>query len=169
MAFSHHEQKLKDFRSRQQVKDEQINYLLADVGKDPEEYKFAFESKEKQLSDAKKILLSAKQSYDKTVAENRELKAYIENLKQHMQQPQVQFLEKQKNYYQYKKSTPKKYKKVVYQEQSESEPEFEEEQVESESEQIAKEPEIKKATSKKRTGNTYIYDYINRNAKRNQR
>ena len=161
--------KLKDFWSRQPAKDEQINYLLADVKKVLEEYKFAFESKEKQLSDAKKILLSAKQSYDKTVAENRELKAYIENLKQHMQQPQVQFLEKQKNYYQYKKSTPKKYKKVVYQEQSESEPEFEEEQVESESEQIAKEPEIKKATSKKRTGNTYIYDYINRNAKRNQR
>ena len=81
--------KLKDFRSREQVKDEQINYLLADVEKDLEEYKFAFESKEKQLSDAKKILLSAKQSYDKTVAENRELKAYIENLKQHMQQQQV--------------------------------------------------------------------------------
>ena len=81
--------KLKDFQSREQVKDEQINYLLADVEKDLEEYKFAFESKEKQLSDAKKILLSAKQSYDKTVAENRELKAYIENLKQHMQQQQV--------------------------------------------------------------------------------
>ena len=77
--------KLKDFRSRQQVKDEEINYLLADIEKILE-YKLAFESKEKQLSDAKKILLSAKQSYDKTVAENRELKAYIENLKQHMQQ-----------------------------------------------------------------------------------
>ena len=77
---------IKDFRSRQQVKDEQINYLLADVEKNLEEYKIALELKEKQLSDAKKILLSAKQSYDKTVAENRELKAYIENLKQHIQQ-----------------------------------------------------------------------------------
>ena len=77
---------IKEFRSRQQVKDEQINQLLADVEKSLEEYKLALESKEKQLSDAKKILLSAKQSYDKTVAENRELKAYIENLKQHMQQ-----------------------------------------------------------------------------------
>ena len=143
--------------------------MLADVGKSLEEYKLALESKEKQLSDAKKILLSAKQSYDKTVAENRELKAYIENLKQHMQQQQVQFLQKQKNYYQYKKPTPKKYIKVVYQEQSEKDPEFEKEQVESESKQIAKEPEIKKATSKKRTGNTNIYDYINRNAKRNKR
>ena len=160
---------IKEFRSRQQVKDEQINQLLADVEKSLEEYKLALESKEKQLSDARKILLSAKQSYDKTVAENRELKAYIENLKQHMQQQQVQFLQKQKNYYQYKKPTPKKYIKVVYQEQSEKDPEFEKEQVESESKQIAKEPEIKKATSKKRTGNTNIYDYINRNAKRNKR
>ena len=141
---------IKEFRSRQQVKDNQINYLLADVEKNLEEYKIALELKEKQLSDAKKILLSAKQSYDKTVAENRELKAYIENLKQHIQQQQVQFLEKQRNYYQEKKTTPKKYKKVVYQEETESEPEFEEEeQVESESEQIEKEPEIKKAPPKK--------------------
>ena len=88
---------IKEFRSRQQVKDNQINYLLADVEKNLEEYKIALELKEKQLSDAKKILLSAKQSYDKTVAENRELKAYIENLKQHIQQQQVQFLEKQRN------------------------------------------------------------------------
>ena len=142
---------IKEFRSRQQVKDDQINYLLADVEKNLEEYKIALELKEKQLPDAKKILLSAKQSYDKTVAENRELKAYIENLKQHIRQQQVQFLEKQRNYYQEKKTTPKKYKKVVYQEETESEPEFEEEeQVESESEQIEKEPEIKKAPPKKR-------------------
>ena len=102
---------IKDFRSRQQVKDEQINYLLADVEKNLEEYKIALELKEKQLSDAKKILLSAKQSYDKTVAENRELKSYIENLKQHIQKQQIQFLERQRNYYQEKKTTPKKIQK----------------------------------------------------------
>ena len=161
---------IKKFRSRQQVKDDQINYLLADVEKNLEGYKIALELKEKQLSDAKKILLSAKQSYDKTVAENRELKAYIENLKQHIQQQQVQFLEKQRNYYQEKKTTSRKYKKVVYQEETESEPEFEEEeQVESESEQIEKEPEIKKARSKKREAKSNIFDYINKNAKRNKR
>ena len=88
--------KIKDFRARQQVKEEQISFLLYDVEKKLEEYKIAIEIKDKQLSDAKKILVSAKQSYDKTAAENRELKAYIENLKQHMQQQQVQFLEKQK-------------------------------------------------------------------------
>ena len=92
-------QSIRNLKSRQQVKDEQINYLLADIEKNLEEHKIALETKEKQLPDAKKILLSAKQSYDKTVAENRDLKAYIENLKQHIQQQQVQFLEKQKNYY----------------------------------------------------------------------
>ena len=85
--------------------------MLADVEKNLEEYKIALELKEKQLSDAKKILLSAKQSYDKTVAENRELKAYIENLKQHIRQQQVQFLEKQRNYYQEKKLPQKNIKK----------------------------------------------------------
>ena len=161
---------IKEFRSRQQVKDNQINYLLADVEKNLEEYKIALELKEKQLPDAKKILLSAKQSYDKTVAENRELKAYIENLKQHIQKQQVQFLDKQRNYYQEKKTIPRKYKKVVYQEETESEPEFEEEQqLESESEKIEKEPEIKQAPSKKREAKSNIFDYINKNAKRNKR
>ena len=59
---------------------------------------------------------------------------------------------------------------MVYQEETESEPEFEEEDVESESKQIEKEPEIKKAPTKKRTANSSnIYDYINKNAKRNMR
>ena len=99
--------------------------------------------KEKQLSDAKKILLSAKQSYDKTVAENKELKAYIESLKQRFialqQQRQVQFFEKQRGHYQQKKSTPKKYKKVVYEEESESEPEPEQEENEESEKQLQKE------------------------------
>ena len=90
--------KIKDFRDRKQVKEEQINFLLSGVEKNLE-YEIGIEIKDKQLSDAKKILVSAKQSYDKTAAENKELKAYIENLKQHLQQQQqqqVQFLEKQK-------------------------------------------------------------------------
>ena len=70
-------QSIRNLKSRQQVKDEQINYLFADIEKNLEEYKIALETKERQLSDAKKILLSAKQSYDKTVPENRDLEAYI--------------------------------------------------------------------------------------------
>ena len=89
-------QAIKDLRWRQQIKLEQINYLLADVEKNLEEYKIALDTKEKQLSDDKKILISVKQSYDKIVAENRDLKSYIEILKQHFQEQQTQFLEKQK-------------------------------------------------------------------------
>ena len=139
---------LKDFRSTQQIKDDQINYLLGDLEKNLEEYKFALEAKEKQLSDARKILLSAKQSYDNVVKENTDLKAYIEKLKQHFQQQQVQFLKEQKNYYQ---ESPKKYKKVIYQEETEIEPEFEEEeQGELESKQAEKKKEKKKSTLKKK-------------------
>ena len=77
--------RIKDLRSRQQVKDEQINYLAADVERILEEYKTAFELKEKQLSDAKRILITAKQSYDKVSHENRELKAYIQKIRQQAQ------------------------------------------------------------------------------------
>ena len=61
----------------QQIKEEQINFLLEDVEKHLEEYKRALELKEKQLSDVKNILISVKKCYDKTVAENKELKMYI--------------------------------------------------------------------------------------------
>ena len=164
----------KAFQSRQQIKDEEINYLLGDVEKNLEEYRNPLELKEKQLSDAKKILLSAKQSYDKTVDENRDLKAYIENLKQRFQstqqQQQVQFLEKQRNYYQQKKPTQKKCKKVVYEEESESEPELEQDEDEEiENEEVEKKPEIKKCRAKKReTSGNNIFDCINKNAKRHK-
>ena len=98
---------LKNFRSRQQIKDDQINYLLGDLEKNLEGYKFAL-AKENQLSDAKKTLISAKKSYDNVVKENTDLKAYIQKLKQHFQQQQLQFLKEQKNYYQ---EPPKNIKK----------------------------------------------------------
>ena len=69
--------------------------------KKPRRVQANLELKEKQLSDTKKILVSANQSYDRTVAENKELKAYIESLKQRFQglqqQQQAQFLQQQKN------------------------------------------------------------------------
>ena len=42
-------------RSNQQIKEEQINFLLKDVEKNLEEHKKAIESRNKQLSDIKKI------------------------------------------------------------------------------------------------------------------
>ena len=80
--------KLTDFRNQQKLKDEQINYLLGDLEKSLEDYKQALEVREKQLLEAKKILLSAKESFDKLVADNRDLKAYVQNLKQQFQSEQ---------------------------------------------------------------------------------
>ena len=51
---------LKNFICRQQIKDDQINYLLGDLKKNLEQYKLALDTKENQLSDARKILLSSK-------------------------------------------------------------------------------------------------------------
>ena len=42
-------QSLKNFRNSQQIKDEQINFLLADVEKNLEQYRISLEDKEKQL------------------------------------------------------------------------------------------------------------------------
>ena len=92
-----------DFRNQQKIKDKQINFLLGDLEKNLEDYRQALEIKEKQLTDAKRILISAKQSFDKIANENRDLKAYIENLKQHFQREnqkqQLEFLKQQNAYY----------------------------------------------------------------------
>ena len=51
-----------------------------------EEYKKAIETRDKQLADAKKILKNAKTSYDSIVRENKQLKEYIANIKQRLNQ-----------------------------------------------------------------------------------
>ena len=84
-------------RTSQQIKEEQKNFLLGDVEKNFGEYKESLKLRDKQLSDTNKILISARNSYNKTVAENKELKTYIQNIKQrfqqYQQQQQAQFLE----------------------------------------------------------------------------
>ena len=131
-------------KTTQQIKEEQINFLLEDVEKNLEEYKKAIDLKEKHLSDATKILLSAKKGYDKTIAENKEVSAYIENIKQrssqYQQQQEAKLSEKEREYYEQKQ--PKKYKKAVYEEERYSEPELEEEDYVAE--EAEEEPEIKK-------------------------
>ena len=138
-------QSLKDFRNTQQIKDEQINFLLADVEKKLEQYRIALEEKEKQLSEAKKIIISAKKSYDKTIAENKNLKAYIISLKEHFERQQLKFFELQKQ-----KQTPKKYKKVILEEQeNEIESDLKQEsEIEEEIEPNNKKKEIKKGNQK---------------------
>ena len=78
--------KLRPTKSTQQIKEEQINFLLEDLQKNLEEYKKAIEIKDKQLSDIKKYSKGQKKSYNSVVKENTELKKYIENIKQRYQQ-----------------------------------------------------------------------------------
>ena len=150
-----------NFINQQKIKDDQINFLLADLDKNLEEYKETVKIKEKLLAEEKRILVAAKQSFDKLAKENRELKAYIENLKQHFQKQQIEFLNQQQAFFS-KNKAPKKYKKVVFEEENESENEFEEEG-ESENEEIIEETQIKKAKK-----NNNIFEYISKNAKRNK-
>ena len=49
-------------KTLQQIKEEQINFLLEDVEKNLDEYKKSLEIKDKQLSDIKKILITAKKA-----------------------------------------------------------------------------------------------------------
>ena len=73
------------FRNQQKIKDEQINFLLGDLEKSLEEYKESILNKDKQLAEAKRIIVSAKQSFDKISQENKELKAYIVQINKQFQ------------------------------------------------------------------------------------
>ena len=66
--------KLRPAKSTQQIKEDQINFLLDDVEESLEEYKKAIYLKNRHLSDIKKILQGAKKSYDTVVNENRRKK-----------------------------------------------------------------------------------------------
>ena len=75
--------------------------------KNLEDYRTVIETKEKQLAEARRILMAAKQSFGKVSQENRDLKAYIENLKHYFQKQQTDFLNQQRAFYS-RKNTPKK-------------------------------------------------------------
>ena len=115
--------------------------LLGNLENSLEQYKDSIQNKGKQLTEAKRIIVSAKQSFDKISQENKELKAYIVQInKQFQQQQQQQQLSS--------RSKPKKYKKVILEEESETE-------------------QIKKP--KKRETVVNVFDYINnQNGKRHK-
>ena len=77
---------VKTFRNQQKIKDEQIHFLLSDLEKSLEQYKESILQKDKQLSEAKRIILSAKQSFEKVSQENKELRAYILQINKQFQQ-----------------------------------------------------------------------------------
>ena len=101
----------KNFKNKQKITDEQINFLQGDLEKNLEQYRESLENKEKQLEEAKRILVAVKQSFDKVSQENRDLKAYIEQIKsqfnQQNQRQQLEFLKQQKSFY--SNTRPKKY------------------------------------------------------------
>ena len=149
----------KAFKNQQKIKDKQINFLLGDLENSLEQYKDSIQNKDKQLADAKRIIVSAKQSFDKISQENKELKAYIVQInKQFQQQQQQQQLSS--------RSKPKKYKKVILEEERENETEIESEQESDvENETIKETEQIKKPRKTKTVAN--VFDYINnQNAKR---
>ena len=133
---------VKNFRNQQKIKDEQINFFLGDLEKNLEHYRESLENKEKQLADAKRILIAAKQGFDKVSQENRDRKAYIEQIKSQFNQQnkrqQLEFLKQRKSFFK-----PKKYKKVVLEEDSENESESEpENDISVENEDIEEEQQV---------------------------
>ena len=152
-------------KSSQQIKEEQINFLLEDFKKNLDEYKKALELKVKQLSDIKKILQNAKISYNSVIRENQELKKFIENIKiryqQYQQEQQQKYLDREREYFSKERERqPKRYKKVVYEEEPDSEPEVDEnEYLSEEIEENVEKPKLekKKTTTKKKKYHIRIY------------
>ena len=121
--------RLRSNKSSQQIKEEQIHFLLKEVEENLDEYKKALELKDKQLSDVKRILQNAKISYNSVIRENQELKKFIENIKiryqQYQQEQQQKYLDREREYFSKERERqPKWYKKVVYKEQPDSKPEL---------------------------------------------
>ena len=110
--------KLRPKKSTQEIKDKQIGFLLEVIEQDIEEYKNIIGTKNKQLTDIKKILKGAKNSYQELTKENKQLEQYMANIKYHHQQQQ-----QQQQYFR-----PKKYKKGVYEEETDSETEQDQEE-----------------------------------------
>ena len=152
------------FRNQQKIKDKQINFLLGDLEKNLEQYKDLLENKERQLEEGKKILIAAKQSFDKVSQENWDLKTYIEQIKSNFQQQnqrqQLDFLKQQRSFY--NKPKPKKYKKVVLEEDSENESEPEsEDDTNFETEEIEEEPQAKKPKRRNKSSSN-VFEYAKR-------
>ena len=59
---------------------------MRNLEKSLEQYKESILQKDKQLSEAKRIILSAKQSFEKVSQENKELRAYILQINKQFQQ-----------------------------------------------------------------------------------
>ena len=114
--------KLKLTKSVIQAMDEQAADILEDFEKDIENFKIATQNKDNQLVYLGKILKVAKSEYEKVTKENKELKDYIikkQKIQQQQQQQKKQFP---------RKNIQKRYKKIVYESASETEPKAKQEE-----------------------------------------
>ena len=66
--------KLRPAKSAQQIKDQQIGWMLEEIEQDIEQFEKTIDSKNKQLFDLKTILKSAKSSYQELTKKNKQLK-----------------------------------------------------------------------------------------------
>ena len=158
--------KLRLTKSPYQIKEKQVNFLLEDIEKNLEEYKKVVQLRDNLLAEARKVLKGAKNSYDLLAKENIQLKECIINIKQKFkqyQQQQQQFLQK-KEYFQ---RPQKKYKKIVYEEETDSEPETGEGQYVLEDEFVEQEKKEEQKQPQNKTKNK-IFDYLNKDTKRNK-
>ena len=116
----------------------------------------------------KKYLREQKNSYDSLLKENKQLKEYIVNIKQrfkqYQQQQQQEFLQ-DREYFQM--SQPKRYKKVVYEEETDSESETVEIQYVPENEPIKQEKKEEHEQPQNKRKNK-IFDCLNKDPKRNK-
>ena len=69
--------KLRPRKSEQQLKDEQIKFMLEEIEKDIENFKLVISENDKQLHDLKNILFPGKASYKKVKEENQQLKSAL--------------------------------------------------------------------------------------------
>ena len=84
------------------------------------------------------------------------------------QKRQLDFLKQRRSFYNNPK--PKKYQKVLLEEESENESDSEpEDDTDLETEDIEEKPQVKKPKRKNKSSSSSVFEYINQNAKRHKR
>ena len=66
-------------KTNEQIRNEQVSFVLGELEKDIENFRLAIEKKGEQLQKFSKILKATKIEYQKIYKENSELKNYISN------------------------------------------------------------------------------------------
>ena len=81
MKYFNNEQKKQTKKTNQQIKNEQIALILAELENDIQNFKITIQEKDEQLTKFSKLIKATKTEYQKLPKENAELKKYIVNKK----------------------------------------------------------------------------------------